>query len=182
MIFEKSLEFGEVPADWKQVNIVPVFKKIKKEDPRNYRPVSIPSLPSKVKEKIILGGKPADVIFLDFSKAFYTVSHRILLDKVSSTQLDKHIMWWESNWLTGQAQRIFIKDLDVALDSILSQSADDTIFRDAADFLKIEKLEYGAITNHVKFNKGFYIWNGTTLDICIEWGMRHWKAWPQKRT
>ncbi|KAJ7402711.1 RNA-directed DNA polymerase from mobile element jockey-like protein [Pitangus sulphuratus] len=53
-------------------------------------------------------GKPVDVIFLDFSKAFSTVSHRILLDKLSSTQLDKHIMRWVSNWLTNRTQRAIV--------------------------------------------------------------------------
>ena len=42
-------------------------------------------------------GKAADVIFLDFSKAFDTVSQRTLLDKMSSIQLNKTIMQWVSN-------------------------------------------------------------------------------------
>ncbi|TRZ18097.1 hypothetical protein HGM15179_009005 [Zosterops borbonicus] len=41
-------------------------------------------------------GKPGDVMFLDFSRTLDTVSHRILLDKMSSTQLDKHIMGRDS--------------------------------------------------------------------------------------
>ncbi|KAJ7405017.1 RNA-directed DNA polymerase from mobile element jockey [Willisornis vidua] len=44
MILEWSWEYSEVPADWKLVNVVPVFKKDKKEDPGNYRPVSVTSV------------------------------------------------------------------------------------------------------------------------------------------
>ncbi|KAK4818023.1 hypothetical protein QYF61_004147 [Mycteria americana] len=36
MIFEKSWQSGEVPGDWKKGNIVPIFKKGRKEDPGNY--------------------------------------------------------------------------------------------------------------------------------------------------
>ncbi|KAJ7395092.1 RNA-directed DNA polymerase from mobile element jockey [Pitangus sulphuratus] len=61
MIFEWSWESREVPADWKLENVDPVFKKGNKEDPGNYRPVSLISVPGKVMEKIILGGIEEDL-------------------------------------------------------------------------------------------------------------------------
>ncbi|TRZ22727.1 hypothetical protein HGM15179_004340 [Zosterops borbonicus] len=73
MLMLLSWESREVPVDWKLVHVVLIFKK-GKEEPGNYRPVSLTSVPG-------------------------------LLDKTSSTQLDKHIMGWVSNWPTGQVQR-----------------------------------------------------------------------------
>ncbi|PKU44633.1 rna-directed dna polymerase from mobile element hypothetical protein [Limosa lapponica baueri] len=89
IIFERSWTTGEVPEDWRKANVTPDFKKDKKEAPGNYR-------------------RAVDIVYPNFSKAFDTVTHNILIGKLRKCGLDEKTVRWMENWLSGRAQRVVI--------------------------------------------------------------------------
>ena len=52
-IFNQSLETGDIPTDWLTANISAIFKKGPKDNPANYRPVSLTSVTCKLMEHIL---------------------------------------------------------------------------------------------------------------------------------
>ena len=53
IIFKDSLQTEQIPDDWRKANITPIYKKGDRNDPSNYRPVSLTSQVCKIMESII---------------------------------------------------------------------------------------------------------------------------------
>ena len=51
-IYRISVDSGEVPMIWREVNVSPIFKKESKLEPVNYRPVSLISVVCRTLESI----------------------------------------------------------------------------------------------------------------------------------
>ena len=52
-MFSLSLEEGIVPLEWKETNIIPLFKKGSRNKSENYRPVSLTSVICKLLKRLI---------------------------------------------------------------------------------------------------------------------------------
>ncbi|PKU31918.1 rna-directed dna polymerase from mobile element jockey-like [Limosa lapponica baueri] len=130
-------------------NITPVYKKGKKEDPGNYRPVSLTSVPGKIIEQLVL-----EVISKHIEDKEVIGSGQHGFTKVVSGVPQGSV-------LGPVLFNTFVGDTDSGIERTLSKFADDTKLCGAVDMLEErdaiqrdpDRLERWACANPMKFNQ-----------------------------
>jgi len=115
MIYQKSFDTGSLPSDWKSANIVPIFKKGKKSDRSNYRPVSLTSVPCKVMEGII---KENLLSFLQDNKMINNDQHGFMRGRSCLTNLLETLESWTRALDEGFGLDVIYLDYKKAFDSV----------------------------------------------------------------
>ena len=62
VLFQKSLDSGQVPHDWTKASVIPIFKMGDKSDPINYRPILLACILCKVMEHIVASNPEGGVL------------------------------------------------------------------------------------------------------------------------
>ena len=115
MLFNHSLQSGQLPQDWKCTNIIPVFKKGVKSEASNYRPISLTSQIIKILESIV-----CDSIhkLITEHNLIYPHQHGFMPRKSCLTNLLESFQDWIHSVDGGLGVDIIYLDYKKAFDSV----------------------------------------------------------------
>ena len=102
-----------IPEDWKLANVVPVFKKGKKELVENYRPISLLAIISKIFERCVLHGMK-DHIYHLINRA----QHGFMAGKSCVSQLTAVLDYIGSQLDNGKQTDVIYLDMSKAFDKV----------------------------------------------------------------
>ena len=114
-IFNKSLNEGSLPKDWKFAHVKPLHKKGKRNLVSNYRPVSLTSICGKILERII---RDALILYLEENKLITDEQHGFRTGRSCTTQLLEIMEIWSDFIDRGLAIDCIYLDFAKAFDKV----------------------------------------------------------------
>jgi Reverse transcriptase (RNA-dependent DNA polymerase) len=114
-IMRLSLREGVVPDDWKTANVTPIFKKGRKTDPGNYRPVSLTSVSFRILESVI---KDKIVAHLDRHRLIKNSQHGFMKGRSCASNLLSFLEKVTASLDNGDAVDVIYLDFAKAFDTV----------------------------------------------------------------
>lgn len=115
VLFNKSLKDGIVPKEWKEAEVVAIFKKGQKSDPGNYRPVSLTCIICKILESFI---RDAIVSYMTEIELFSKCQHGFRPGRSCMTQLLEVMEDFTKMWDNKDSFDIVYLDFRKAFDTV----------------------------------------------------------------
>ena len=115
MLYRKSVADGQVPEEWRQANVVPIFKKGSKMAAGNYRPVSLTCVSCKLLESIL---KDDIMQHLTRNKLLKNSQHGFMAGKSCTTNLLEFMEKITSEVDRGKSVDIVYLDFAKAFDKV----------------------------------------------------------------
>ena len=115
MIFQASYDTGILPQEWREANVVPVFKKGAQSDPANYRPISLTCISCKLMEHIVASNIMAHA---RSNNILYKLQHGFLDKRSCETQLIEFQNDILQNLNNNQQTDVLIMDFAKAFDKV----------------------------------------------------------------
>ena len=115
VIFNRSINTGIFPTDWKCSKVIPLFKKGERRDLNNYRPISIIPVVAKVFERIIYNQVYAFLVdnnLLTSSQSGFRSLHSTVTTLLEATNC------WAYNIDSGNVNSVIFIDLKKAFDTV----------------------------------------------------------------
>ena len=104
ILFNKPLETGTIPQDWRDANVTPIFKNGSKAQCTNYRPISLTSKIAKLLERIL-----SDKIqkLLTLNKFISCHQHGFQRNSSCITQLLERLNDWTQSYDEGKELTLY---------------------------------------------------------------------------
>ena len=115
IIFQKSLDSGKIPSDWKKATVSPIFKKGERHKPSNYRPVSLTCICSELLEHI---GTKHLLNHLEYHHILYNLQHGFRSKRSTETQLISVTQDVMKTLKAGNQTDVIIMDFAKAFDKV----------------------------------------------------------------